>query len=147
MVTLLESHLSLLEQEAEAHPAPTVAEQGTLLDELVALHTAVYEVMELRIGPDGVSERDRPLVPLFRRWLQTGRRIVAAAGASRRAGRPIARLDDLGFAINRSKLVAEDFDRFVELNRRIAAGELGTYRPLSEVWDELQAQDQSQGRA
>jgi len=146
METVLESHLALLEQEAEARPTPTAVEQGAMLDVLVALHTAFYGVLESRIGPDGVTEAHRPLVPLFQRWLRTGRRIVQSARESKAAGRRVAGVDDLVKAINLSKAVAEHFDHYVELNKHIAAGDFSifdTYRLLSEVTDELRTQNQS----
>src|SRR5687768_11461166 len=89
-----------------------------LLERLVTLHAAVYEVMEAQLSPGGLKESDRPLVPLFRRWLDTARQTVAAARQLPPAERPTVALGDLLRAINRSNLVAEEFDEVVALNQR-----------------------------
>jgi hypothetical protein len=140
MPEALESHLALLEREAASSAEVSPAERTRGLEDLVALHLALFEAFERRLGPDGVNEDHRPLVPLFRRWLATARRFAASAAELRRQGHTPARLDDLMWAINRAKLVAEDFDHVVALNQRIARGEAGTYRPLSEVEDELRSE-------
>jgi hypothetical protein len=145
MVNVLESHLALLEREAEARPGVTTAERAGVVGELIALHAAVFGVMERHVGVNGLAEAHRPLVPLFRRWLETARRIVAAARDLRAAGHPVGDLDDLLRAMNRAKPVAEDFDHVVRLNARLARGEAGTYRPLGEVMDGLRSPRQPPG--
>jgi len=145
MVTVLESHLSLLEHEAEGAPESTMSERVERTQDLISLHLAVYEALERHIGGGGLTEAHRPLVPLFQRWLHAARRIVDAARELRRQGQPVPEVDDLVRTINRSKPMAEDFDDFVRLNERIRRGEPGTYRPLDEVIDELRRRDQSAG--
>ena len=142
MPSALESHLELLEREA--HAAPRAGQAPGALEELIALHTGLYEVMERRIGPGGLSEGHRPLVPMFRRWLDTARRLAAAAAArdDHDPGRPAAGLDELLRAMNRAKPVAEDFEHVIRLNERIARGEAGSYRALQVVVDGLRAEPQ-----
>lgn len=131
--------MTLLERETAGHPDATPAERAAAVADLVALHTAVYEAMELRLGDEGLTEAHRPLVPLFQRWLRTARRIIESARDLRKAGQPVGGVDDLVRAINRAKLVAETFEETVALNQRIARGEAGTYRALAEVKDELRS--------
>ena len=143
MVTVLESHLSLLEHEAEGTCESTLSERVDRIQDLISLHLAVYEGMERHIGEGGLTEAHRHLVPLFQRWLRTARHIVSAARELRVQGQSVPGIDNLVRTINRSKPMAEDFDDFVRLNQRIRSGEAGTYRPLDEVVDELRHRDQS----
>ena len=143
MASVLDSQLALLERETVGRPDAMPAERAAAVADLVALHTAVYEeVMERRLGDHGLTEAHRPLVPQFRRWIETARRVVAAARDLRAAGESVAGVDDLVRAINRAKPVVEAFDETVSLNQRIARGEAGTYRPLAEVMDELRSKPQ-----
>jgi phosphoglycolate phosphatase-like HAD superfamily hydrolase len=137
MPTVLESHLALLEREAFAAPAPSDAGDSDRLEQLVALHVALYEVLERRLGPDGLVEAHRPLVPMFQRWLETARQLKAEARRLRVAGQPVPDLDDLLRAMNRAKCTAEAFDHFVALNERLARGEKPQGRPLAAILDEL----------
>lgn len=142
MASALESHLALLEHEAGAGAAAAGANDADRLDDLIALHVGLFGVMERRLGTDGLSECHRPLVPLYQRWLETARRLRDSARDQRRqAGRPAAGVDDLVRAMNRSKIVAEDFDHFVELNAKVRSG---TYVPrgrtLAEVTSELRGE-------
>jgi hypothetical protein len=143
MVTVLESHLSLLEHEAEDAPESTLSERVEHMRDLISMHLAVYEGMERHLGENGIAEAHRPLVPLFQRWLNTARRISDAARELRIQGHPVPGIDELIRTINRSKPMAEDFEDYVRLNQRIMSGEAGTYRPLDEVLDELRHLDQS----
>lgn len=145
MVALLESHLSLLEHEAEGTSEMTISERVDRTQDLISLHLGVYEAMEHHIGEGGLTEANRPLVPLFQRWLHTARRIVDTARELRMQGQPVPGIDDLVRTINRSKPMAEDFDDFVRLNQQIRSGEARTYRPLEEVLDELRRRDESEG--
>lgn len=140
MASVLESHLALLEREAEVRMDSTGPERARLLEDVVSLHTAVYEAIERRIAGEGLTEADRPLVPLFRRWLSAARRILQSAGELRSQGQRVHGLDELLRAINRAKPAADDFDQVVAVNRRTASHEPGTHRPLGEVLDELRAQ-------
>ena len=142
MASVLDSQLALLERETAGNVETTPAERAGALADLVALHTAVYEVMERRIGDAGLTEAHRPSVPQFRRWIETARRAVAAARQLRTVGEQVPGVDDLVRAINRAKPLAEEFDETVKLNQRIARGEAGTYRPLAEVMDELRSKPQ-----
>lgn len=137
MVSALECHLALLEREALNRPTPSGSEGADRLDEVIALHVGLYEVMERRVGPNGLSDAHRTLVPMFRRWLATARLFVADARDLRAAGRPVVGVDDLLRAINRAKPIAEDFEHIVTLNGRVARGQGGSYRPLAGVVDEL----------
>lgn len=149
MTTALEPHLALLEQASQdvaaADPVAATVASGAgadRLDELIALHVSLFEVMERRLGTDGLSECHRPLVPLYQRWLETARRFRdQARDQRRRTGRPAAGLDDLLRAMNQSKIVAEDFEHVVRVNEQIRAG---TYppigRPLAEVVSELRGE-------
>jgi hypothetical protein len=140
MVAALESHLSLLEHEAADASVADAAERAGLIKDLIALHLAVFEGMERHLGPDGLTEAHRFMVPLFRRWIHTARSLVGTARDLKSVG-VILQLDPLLSAINRAKPVAEDFDHFVQLNHRPLA-DPGSYRPLAEVVDELQPQPQ-----
>jgi len=139
MPEVLESHLALLEREAASAADASPAERARRLEDLVALHLALLDAFERRLGPDGVNEGHRPLVPLFRRWLATARRLAASAAELRRQGHTPARVDDLMWGINSAKLVAEDFDCVLALNQRTARGEAGIHHPLSEIEDELRS--------
>jgi hypothetical protein len=137
MPTILESHLSLLEGQAEIDPAATPATRASAIQDLLSLHTAFFDVLERRLGSDGVTEADRPLVPLFQRWLTTARRIAPTARALREQGERVTGIDDLARAMNRAKQVAEGFDYFVALNQMTLRGEVEQHVPLNEVLDEL----------
>jgi hypothetical protein len=100
MVTVLESHLSLLEREAEDRPTSTAADRVGLVEDLIGLHLALYERLERHLGQGGVTEAHRPLVPLFIRWLHTARRIKDAACELRREGQEVAGFDLLLRTIN-----------------------------------------------
>jgi hypothetical protein len=128
-MSILESHLELLEREVGVHPNSSAAESAIAVEDAISVHLALFDVLERRIGTGGLSEQHRPLVPLFQRWLDAARRIVKSAAKSS----PASGLDGLLRAINRAKPAAEDFDRIVALNNRTTSGETGTYRPLSEV--------------
>lgn len=43
MVAVLESHLSLLEREAESPLSTSVAERASVIEDLIAMHLAVFE--------------------------------------------------------------------------------------------------------
>ena len=64
-------------------------------------------------------------MPLFRRWLDSARKVKELARGLRAAGQSVAGYDNLLRAMNRSKPVAESFDRFVELNAHLKAEEAG----------------------
>lgn len=140
MATVLESHLALLERAAGVPADAALTERVGGVEDLIALHTAVFEAMERRLGQDGLNEGHRALVPLFRRWLEAARRFAAAGAELRRQGHAVAGLDELLRAMNRAKPVAEDFDQVLALNQRIVRGEAAAYRPLPEVADELRSQ-------
>ena len=139
MVSILEPHLELLEREAGSCRGSTPAEQASVVTDLAALHVALYSALERQIGPHGVTEAHRPLVPLFRRWIDTARRIVKAGAELKRQGQNVEGIDDLVRSINHAKPVGEQFDWVVGLNARIARGEEGTYRPLAEFLEELRS--------
>ena len=141
MPSLFESILDVLNREA----APQISDaKGEVehVEDMIAMHLAVFAALERHLGDDGLAEAHRPLVPLFQRWLETARRIKAKVGELRAKGQTVAGLDDLLRTINRSKPVAERFDDMVELNERIKRGEPGQYRPLSEFLDELRSKSQ-----
>lgn len=120
MVAFLESQIGLLESGMESlDPTPPDAERARLAEDLIAFHLTALERLEGHLGACGLSERDRPLVPLFRRWLDSARKVKEFARSLRSAGQLIEGYDDLLRAMNRSKPVAESFDRFVELNARV----------------------------
>jgi hypothetical protein len=130
MVAFLESQIGLLETGSESFdPAPSGEDRARLAEDLIAFHLTALERLESHLGPGGLSERDRPLVPLFRRWLDSARKVKELARSLRAAGQPAAGYDNLLRAMNRSKPVAESFDRFVELNARLAAE--GSERPAA----------------
>ena len=136
MPSILESHLELLEKEA----APQISDaqdEVKRVEQMIAIHLTVFNLLEDQIGDEGLTESHRPLVPLFQRWLETARQIKAAVGALRAKGKTAANFDDLLRMMNRSKPIAEDFDEMVALNERVARGEPGEYFPLAEVLDEL----------
>lgn len=122
MVAFLESQIGLLETESESFdPAPSGEGRARLAEDLIAFHLTALERLEGHLGPGGLSQGDRPLVPLFRRWLGSARKVKELARSLRAAGQPVPGYDNLLRAMNRSKPVAESFDRFVELNARLAA--------------------------
>lgn len=141
MVAVLESHLSLLEREAETPSGTNVAERAGFIEDLIALHLAVFEGIERHLGEDGLTEVHRFMVPLFRRWVHAARSMIVTARDLKAAGVAI-HLDALLSGINRAKPVADDFDQFVELNQRLGRGDAGSYRPLAEVVDELRSKAQ-----
>jgi hypothetical protein len=143
MASVVDSYLALAEQDPAGVGSTGVEERATALEVLVALHTAFYEVLERRLGDDGLTDAHRPLIPLFRRWMESARQMVEQARELRSKGRPIAGIDPLVCAINRAKIPAESFDHFVELNERMKRGEPGTYAPWPEVVRELRAERQS----
>jgi hypothetical protein len=110
------------------------------VEDLIAIHLAIFEALQRHIGEHGLTAAHRPLVPLFQRWLETARRIKGTISELRAKGLSVAGLDDLLRTINRSKPVAEDFDDMVALNERLARREPGEYFPLAEVLDELRDQ-------
>ena len=116
MATFLESQIGLLEQESVSPDAPAV-------EDLIAFSLTALERLESHLGRGGLSERDRPLVPLFQRWLSAAGKVKEMARSLRNMGETVSGFDDLLRAMNRSKPVAESFDHFVELNRRLASSE------------------------
>jgi hypothetical protein len=116
MVTFLESQIGLLEREAVSPDAREV-------EDLIAFYLTALERLESHLGPGGLSELDRPLVPLFQRWLVAAAKVKELARSLRSGGETVNAYDDLLRAMNRSKPVAESFDRFVELNSRLASEE------------------------
>jgi len=58
---------------------------------LIAFHLTALERMERHLGAGGLSENDRPLVPLFQRWLSAARKVKERARELRNAGQPIPR--------------------------------------------------------
>jgi hypothetical protein len=119
MDAFLESQIGLLERGSES-VAPPDAERARLVEDLIAFHLTALERMEKHLGPGGLSERDRPLVPLFQRWLSAARKVKELVRELQRAGQTVAGYDDLLRAMNRSKPVAESFDHFVQLTARLA---------------------------
>jgi hypothetical protein len=121
--SVFESYVALTEQDPHTVPSMSLEERALLLEDRVAVHTSLFHAMESRIGPDGLTEAHRPLIPLYQRWMAAARQLVVQAREFRAAGRPLANLDPLGFAINAAKNVADDFDWTVDLNARIRRGE------------------------
>ena len=97
------------------------------VEDLIAFTlTAPYSRPETHLGAGGLSERDRPLVPLFQRWLIAARNVKELAKSLQVAGVTVNGYDDLLRAMNRSKPVAESFEHFVELNGRLAKSQAVT---------------------
>src|SRR5258706_587647 len=103
MVNFLESQIGLLERQ-------TVSPDVQEVEDLIAFHLTALERLEIHLCPDGLSQADRELVPLFQRWLRAARNVKELARAHRDGGPPVGNYDDLPRAINRSKPIAEDFD-------------------------------------
>ena len=116
MVAFLTSQIGLLEKESLS------ADVGEVED-LIAFSLTALDRLESHLGPDGLSERDRPLVPLFQRWLRAAGKVKEIARTLRNSGVTVRGYDDLLRTMNRSKPVAESFDHFVALNRRLATAE------------------------
>jgi hypothetical protein len=74
MITFLESQIGLLEKECGS-PAPPDRDQVQLVEDLIAFHLTALGRLETHLGAGGLSERDRPLVPLFQRWLNAARKV------------------------------------------------------------------------
>lgn len=119
MTTVLESQIGLLERESVS---PDLAE----IEDLIAFALTALARLETHLGPGGLSERDRPLVPLFQRWLIAARNAKELARSLGSAGVTVTGYDDLLRAMNRSKPVAESFEHFVELNGRLASAHPAT---------------------
>lgn len=119
MVTVLESQIGLLERESVS---PDRAE----VEDLIAFTLTALTRLETHLGTGGLSERDRPLVPLFRRWLIAARNVKELAKGLQSTGDRVNGYDDLLRAMNRSKPVAESFEHFVELNGRLAKSQAVT---------------------
>lgn len=108
MVNFLESQIGLLERESGS-PDPEI-------EDLIAFYLIALERLENHLGSGGLSEKDRPLVPLFQRWLSAAGKVKEMARTRRAVGETINGYDDLLRAMNRSKPIAESFDYFVKLN-------------------------------
>jgi hypothetical protein len=119
MTTVLESQIGLLEREAVS---PDRAE----VEDVIAFALTALLRLETHLGPGGLSERDRPLVPRFQRWLIAARNVKELAKNLPDTGVAAADYDDLRRAINRSKPVAESFEHFQELNGRLAEAQPAT---------------------
>lgn len=119
MTSVLESQIGLLEREPMSHDRAEV-------EDLIAFTLTALSRLESHLGLGGLSELDRPLVPLFRRWLIAAGNVKELAQSQRRAGVAVTGYDDLLRAMNRSKPVAENFEHFVELNRRLASAHSAT---------------------
>jgi hypothetical protein len=119
MTTVLESQIGLLERDPVSPDVPEV-------EDLIAFALTALVRLEKHLGPGALSERDRPLVPLFRRWLSAADKVKELARGLRNTGATVNGYDDLLRAMNRSKPVAESFDHFVELNCRLASAERAT---------------------
>ncbi|HEY2586599.1 MAG TPA: hypothetical protein VGI81_12620 [Tepidisphaeraceae bacterium] len=113
MTAVLESQIGLLEREPVSPEVPEV-------EDLIAFALTALARLERHLGLGGLSERDRPLVPLFQRWLAAAGKVKELARTLRNTGAMINGYDDLLRAMNRSKPIAESFEHFVELNRRLA---------------------------
>lgn len=109
MTTVLESQIGLLERESVS------PDQGEVED-LIAFTLTALARLETHLGAGGLSERDRPLVPLFQRWLIAAGNVKELARGVRDTGVTVNGFDDLLRAMNRLKPVAESFEHFVELN-------------------------------
>jgi hypothetical protein len=68
MTTFLESQIGLLEREP-------MSSDVSEIEDLIAFHLTALDRLESHLGPGGLSERDRPLVPLFQRWLSAARKV------------------------------------------------------------------------
>ena len=110
MVKFLESELGLLENEPMSSDVAQV-------EDLIAFQLIALARLETWLGPGGLSESDRPMVPLFQRWLIVARKIKQMAQSLKESGQSVGGYDDLLRALNRSKPVAESFDHFVGLNQ------------------------------
>lgn len=113
MSGFLDSQLGLLERQTGS---PNVQE----VEDLIAFHLTTLERLESHLGSEGILETHRRLVPLFQRWLSSARNTKQLVRTLRNAGHSVSNYDDLLRAMNRSKPIAESFDRFVELNARLA---------------------------
>ena len=121
MPHFLESQIGLLERGAPP--------EATEVEDLIAFHVIALDRLESHLGPHGLSEADRPLVPLFQRWLSAAKQVKEAARNLKSQGHSVEGFDNLLRAMNRSKPVAESFDYFVELNKRLSS-EQSTARGL-----------------
>lgn len=137
MASVLETYLSAVEHDTAVTEVASLADRAQSIEEIIAMHTALLKAMERRLGDQGIQEKHRPLIPLFQRWTLAARRIAGTVWELNRAGVQVAGIDDLMFSINHAKTMTEEFDHFVELNERLARGEPGNYRPLSEVMNDL----------
>jgi hypothetical protein len=137
MVSVLDSYLSLVEHDPGFGEVESAFDRRKSVEEMLAVHTALFLVMERRLGEEGIKEEHRSLVPLFQRWLAVARRITPAVWELKRAGIKVAGLDEFMFSINRSKWMAEEFDFWIKRNQEIARGELGKTIPLTELMNEL----------
>jgi hypothetical protein len=138
MVSVLDSILSLLGRDS-IEESGSLVERAAALDEKIAVHVAMFEVMERRLGPAGLTASHRHLVPRYQCWMTVARRMVENARELRKQGQTVSGTDDLVRAINHAKPVAEDFEETVALNERITRGEGGKYIPLAEIRNELRA--------
>ncbi len=79
MVAFLDSQISLLEAESEPSRAVPGSEHVRLVEDLLVFHLTALERLEGHLGIGGLSERDRPLMPLFQRWLRAAHNVKARA--------------------------------------------------------------------
>lgn len=113
MASFLESQIGLLERE---RISPDIRE----VEDLIAFYLTALERLESHLGAGGLSERDRPLVALFQRWLSAAGKVKEMVRSIRNAGEKVDGYDELLRAMNRSKPIAQRFNYFVELNGRLA---------------------------
>jgi hypothetical protein len=141
MTSIFEPYLALAERADPTAADRSMEERAAILEDRVAAHMGVFDAMQRRIGDQYLTQLHRPLIPLYQRWMNAAREMVARAREFRAEGRVIAGIDELVCDINLSKLVAESFHRTVEFNDRVKRGEkFGPYRPADEVFDELRSQ-------
>lgn len=88
MGSVFESYFALTEQETSAGPSHTISERAAALEDRVAMHVAIFEALERRIGGDGLTAAHGPLIPLYQRWPKIARQLVVLARELRAAGRP-----------------------------------------------------------
>jgi len=132
MGSILEPYLALLEQHPERSTDAMGSDRLQDIADAVEIQLAVFEALQRRIGPGGLSDAYRHLIPMFNRWVHSARELLKSAGVLRAT--PFAKtMERLGFAINRAKLVTEDFDEIVRLNKSDLPGQNGPYKSLDEV--------------
>lgn len=142
MVAFLEGQIEFLGKQVEAFPrGAATAELRENLDEAVSLALHYFDILrsdvEKALPPnDWREEVARQFIPHYQRWYEMGKKTLAFIREAKALGVVPKDIEPFMHAYLEAKSAAEDFDKNLEISRRIARGE-SQGRPLQELIDEL----------